>query len=278
MHGRSALVGQVIFKDIDGRIYRDLDLKGIGKVEFNQSKPSVGLVEMGPHGFEGLFRDTWARVGAERAEEFLKFGIRTERYLALIELEEFIDENGNKVLSIDKLSIGPTIVAVRVFGTKNRISDINDTSLLDAKTIVAQEQGKNEQKFSWRDYLKWFSETLGKNVGLMHKNDYIHRFLLNHNITLDCRIVDLDFVDEHGTSSQIKKDIIRAGHGALHRLFNQVSKKDSSCGNFNEYLSYFYEAYKKAMGEKFDPGILEGIKREHEESKKRRKEKFGEPS
>jgi len=274
LHGRSALVGQVIFKDIDGQIYRDLDLKGIGHVEFNQSKPRVGRIKESRGRIQGLHDEYLARKSIDKTEEFLKLGIRTGRSLALIKLENiiFIDEDGEEEM------LPKSVVEVRALGTKSRISDINDTSLLDAKTMVAQELNKTEKEFSWRDYLTWFSETLGKNVGLMHKNYYSHGYLLNHNITLDCRIIDLDSVFEGISQSRMEKDIIYAGHGALHKLFNRVSKKDSSCGNFNEYLSYFYEAYKNAMEEKFSPEFLEGIKMRHEERKKRRKEKFGESS
>jgi hypothetical protein len=43
------------------------------------------------------------------------------------------------------------------------------------------------------EYLKWFAKTLGYNIGLMHKNGFEHHYIDGgHNVTLDCRIVDLD--------------------------------------------------------------------------------------
>lgn len=256
-HGRSGLVGRAIFKDNQGRLYRDIDLKGAGKVEFKKSKPQVGRVERkGLDRVEGMLSAYKGKKSVNMAEKFLELGIRTERYLALIKLKEIIDENGEKVPIEEarkRRIIHPNqelVIGVRAFGTKHRILGMNDTTLADAKMLVAQEIGKKEKEFSWHDYLKWFSQTLGKNVGLMHKNDYVHGYLRNHNITLDCRIIDLDSVTvPYGegpdkVTKKRKNDWINSGYGALQKLFKKVSPKDKECKDFEEYLNYFDEAYR----------------------------------
>jgi hypothetical protein len=46
--------------------------------------------------------------------------------------------------------------------------------------------------------MEWFAKTLGKNIGLMHSNGWAHGnpyiYSTPSNVTLDCRIVDLDTV------------------------------------------------------------------------------------
>lgn len=254
LHGRSALLGRAIFKDNDGRFYRDIDLKGIGKVEFKKSKPKVGRVERRESGgTEGISSYLGIEKSAKMAEEFLELGIRTERYLALIELKEIINRKGKKISIeeaqkeklISPFQVGATI-GIRAFGTKHRISDMNDATLVDVKTLVAQEIGEKKEDFSWHDYLKWFSKTLGENIGLMHKNYFSHGYLLNHNVTLDCRIIDLDSVMRSGR--KMKSDWYKTSHGALRKLFKKVSPKDKSCEDFGNYLDYFNETYIKALG------------------------------
>ena len=60
--------------------------------------------------------------------------------------------------------------------------------------MVAQELGRDPNEFNEWEYLRWFSRTLAENVARMHKAGFIHGYLTGHNITLDCRIVDLDSV------------------------------------------------------------------------------------
>jgi len=66
----------------------------------------------------------------------------------------------------------------------------------DAKSLVSQELGRGNNPLTDQEYLEWFAETLGKNVGLMHKNGWFHAGLSPHNITLDCSVCDFDTVKE----------------------------------------------------------------------------------
>ncbi|MDP2947869.1 MAG: hypothetical protein Q8N88_07170 [Nanoarchaeota archaeon] len=60
--------------------------------------------------------------------------------------------------------------------------------------MVAQELGKDPKEFSKQEYLEWLADTVGQQVGRMHKNGWYHSYLLTHNITLDGKITDLDSV------------------------------------------------------------------------------------
>jgi hypothetical protein len=68
--------------------------------------------------------------------------------------------------------------------------------LEDAKKLVSQELGL-KKIMSNADYLEWFAKTLGHNLGLLHKNGWMHNYIhAGHNITLDCRLVDFDSVTQ----------------------------------------------------------------------------------
>lgn len=198
-HGRSALLGRAIFQDKQRHLYRDLELKGIGTISGSLKAGTISSRREGTT-WGILYLDNTLRA-KEVAEEFLKAGIRAERYIAIIRLNEIVDEKGKKI-SIEEarkreminLNQEP-VIGLRAFGTKFRIEDAKKKEILeDARHLVAQELGIKEKDFSWEEYLKWFIKTAGENLGLMHKNKWFHNYLSPHNITLDCRIVDLDSV------------------------------------------------------------------------------------
>jgi len=266
-HGRSALLGQVIFKDKEGRFYRDIDLKGIGHVGGCVGKLKVNPVDFDHCSSErisGILDEGYVLSAVEMSEKFLKAGIRTERYLAIIELKEIVDDKGEKVsiAEIKKEKAMPKdvvpVVGVRAFGTKHRIVDVNENpeidenSLEDARRMVAQELGINEKDFSMEDYLKWFAKTLGKNVGLMHKNKWCHKYLSTHNITLDCRIIDLDSVESY--RSMKEENRLKIMHGDCTSAVNSLAmlefRANIDIRNRGSFKEIFKRAYNKALGDK----------------------------
>lgn len=204
-HGRSAILERMMIYD-KGHFYRDIDFKGIGS--------TVLVIETGTRreGYWGLLEKKDAFDEYAISENFLKAGIRTFRVLGIIELKEIFLKDKKislkevKEKGIIKRKFQP-VIEVRAFGTKARIRDftegfrdeIKKLLLEDAKKMVSQEIG--EDLSNDRDYLEWFANTLGQNVGLMHKNGWCHGRLGPHeswrgahNITLDCRITDFDTV------------------------------------------------------------------------------------
>lgn len=273
-HYRSGLLGRVIFKDKEGRFYRDVDLKGMGRVF---SRDSSGLeFEVGEvtrrHGGEkgqasGILDLEWAKHSRDMSEKFLEKGIRTERYIALIEPKEIIDSQGQKIsiAKAKKVGILPErlqpAIALRAFATKFRVYDIQDIrsyktsdfikKLEDARKIVSQELGINEKNFSFKKYFKWFAKTLGENIGKMHNNGWFHNYLTEHNITLDCRIVDLDSVEkftnrkERAAKNKIMEDDFSDGKKVLYILeyvMNALRVK------WEDHEEIFRKAYEEALG------------------------------
>lgn len=226
-HRRSGILGRVIFKDKEGRLYRDVDLKGIGysHVQFGRQKvhePEISYDPAYPDETKtlGILDRSFAENDIKMAEKFLKSGVRTYRPIALIELGEIFDKNGEKI-SVKKAkerdlikNSDEPVVEVRAFGTRTRVGDLFDiynqiqndpeteTLLEDAIKLVAQEQGINPKNFSKEDYFNWFKQVMGINVARMHNKKWVHGYLTGHNITLDARIVDLDSVE---TVAEIKK-------------------------------------------------------------------------
>ena len=234
-HFRSGNLGKVIFQDKENpkRVYRDVDLKGVGGfIKENKELVVDPLYEdtrkRTPYGkgIWGIMNAFPAEYDRDMSEKLIALGLRTHRVLAIIRLKELVGPDGNKISlkkAAEKGYIKTTtkpVVEVRAFGTKNRINDLFlvngdgrkvEALLKDSKQIVAKERNLNPESFSTEDYLRWFAETLGQQVATLHKNSYSHGFLTAHNLTLDCSLVDLDSVEplEGMGDEQRKKEIKR---------------------------------------------------------------------
>lgn len=220
-HKRTGLLGQVIFEDIDGNHYRDVDAKGIGYTEFEvgDERPKLYSPERSDagQGVLGLMDRSIALKDASMAEELLLKGVRTYRALGVTKLNEIVipANSKNPGTNAERITIEGArergiipkdyepVVEFRAFGTHRRVLDLEGTNILpiesqsyvaDAKTLVAEELGVAPENFSNEAYLHWFGKSLAENVARMHKAGYTHGYLTKHNVTLDCRIVDLDSV------------------------------------------------------------------------------------
>lgn len=238
-HFRSALLGKVVFRDKEGNLYRDVDIKGMGPINLGSGGLEVESMERGlakkyrrgktPWGFLDW---GYAETDRDMSEFFIKQGLRTHRALAIIRLDEVVVGEGEKIsvskarkLGYIKYTTEP-VIEVRAFGTKARIADVKNKFLLeDAKHIVSQELGEDPKDFSNEKYLKWFAETLGKQVAIIHNAGFIHGYLTDHNVTLDCRVVDLDSVKEIKIGNWLdNKEIRRDLSDAMWDIKNLCSK------------------------------------------------------
>lgn len=250
-HERSAVLVRSILGDKQGRRYRDTSIKGSGYVE-------AGTIKLPgqPRFYDGFLDMEKAHEEHLMREEFIKEGIRTARTLAIIDLEEIIYD-GKKISveearkkGIIKEGFHPA-VEVSAFGTKARIADIvygaeweEQTKKLvfeDAKELVGQELGRGNNFLNDQEYLQWFAETLGQNVGLMHKKGWFHSNLGPHNITLDCRVVDLHTVKKLDGSEKRRKKDLGDAEASLRRLISQIGFTERA----DEFLNQFRESYEK---------------------------------
>lgn len=230
-HKRSALISRVIFKDKQGNLYRDVDQKGGGYVRDAIVKEPVVIDESDESTFSasgpfGLCNLRCAILDKGMSEKFLKYGIRTYRVVAIVKLKKIIDETGNKITikeAREKKFLRPIdnpVIEIRAYGTKMRIVDANNNYkfLEDGIRLVAQELGIDNESFTAPDYYNWFCVTLGKQVAKMHKNGYAHCYLSEHNITLDCRIVDLDSLIDFRNGKKFRKMTQRDKKDAVRSL------------------------------------------------------------
>src|SRR3989344_8594176 len=268
-HGRSATLGRIIFGEKNNtngnskQLFRDIDIKGLGYVNY-AGNPIVGSVEprnlgQGQEAY-GILDLEDAMHDKEISETFHRYGIRTCRVVAVILLKE-IWQNGSK-LSIQEAkqrdiipnSIKP-VLEIRAFGTHARFVDATQRqnsyagrSLLieDAKQLVAQELNKDPQEFSMQEYALWLARTIGKNIGLMHKNGYIHQYLgKGHNITLDGCIVDFDSVERISDMNDQKiEDDYSQAEFALRELFKS-SQFYSNGAEFEKLLRTYRNTYEQ---------------------------------
>lgn len=271
--GRSGLIGSVIFRDQEGRLYRDVDIKGIGAFE-KRWNDSYAVTEIQQHDYHdsnealGLMDYGHALRDQEYSEKFLKAGIRTHRVLAIIKPEEIVDQQGMKIdikqikkQKYDKhdaaLLHNPVIpkkldpvILVRAFGTKERINYVLGHNIPkeriyyaieDARKMVAQELNRDPKTFSLMDYLFWFAKELGKQVAKIRKLKLHHGYLTNHNISLDCRIVDLDSVTtiRETTADEKKRNIPTTEKKLFNHDFNMALASLSDLLNTILFISPF---------------------------------------
>jgi hypothetical protein len=231
------MVGQALFQDNEGRIYRDVDLKGIGEIGFRSNKEEYiredpdrpAVVPVGTRGFHDLrgdhvygFRNKSHAVhDVKVTEKMLDLGVRTHRIIALVSLEEIVSYEGetsfSKRKNPQKISVAEAkkkglipeelepVVEARAFGTKTRVKewgldnanspffrkDILD-EINDARSLIIKEFKLKESDFDLGEYLKWLTETMGRNLGIMHANGWRHGNAHGLNMTLDGRIIDFD--------------------------------------------------------------------------------------
>lgn len=274
---RSGLAGSVIFKDKDGNMWRDVDVKGIGKIQFY----GAGLwPEVQSPSHEKSYQDELEAIGledfnhAERnrimAERFLKASIRTYRTIGMSLLEEIIDDDGDKISIEEAKERGmiprdmQPVAEMRAFVTKERIGGIHggsqtaerwNAALQDAKMLVTQELGIKPEEFSNRKYLEWFAKTLGEQIAKLHKLGLAHNYLSAHNITLDCRIIDLDSVDTAGDENTTpernrERDTPTAENSLAQLIGNVLGRSMINTPTGDTYLSLFKRSYTEEMAKK----------------------------
>ncbi len=262
-HERSTLFTRKKIVDKQGRWYRDVDFKGNGYVHNGVVELPGGSIGQG---LFGLLERKKAFEEYRKSEEFLAAGIRTPRILAIINLEEIIYGGGK--LSLEKARergiIGQDFhpaILVRAFGTRARPRDISEGTglnketqkviLEDAKELVGEELGRGKKNpLTKAEYLDWFAEALGYNVGMMHRRGDLHGLLSGHNVTLDVRLCDLDTVEKIRNNKERLDEIIFARDHSLKDMVSSLKLSEScfyiAANNFQRsYYSAFHEGERR---------------------------------
>lgn len=204
----------------NGQVYRDVDAKGVG---YTQGFPAVFLPiqypEMdGDRQHRGILHHDAAEDERLVSEELYRLDARVVRHVAHVELDELVEAGNRFDLSSGKTvprkvvadrlwsnydNIRPTLV-YRAMGTNSRINHliVNSapevrhyvTELIDdAIGFISEELGA---RMTPGDYGVWFAETLGLQLNMLHQKQVFtdlsaHIHAGTHNVTLDCRFVDV---------------------------------------------------------------------------------------
>jgi hypothetical protein len=217
-HGRSAILARAIFQDNEGRMYRDVDMKGVGVVysenastrdhSLNADNPGK---EICTNSYEGLLNRDFARYDYKMTEEFIKLGIGTCRVLGIIELQEIIATRPSMIrpwaprvfttdnifeLSKDpnwkpeKLSLEEAVdegiikknfhpvIEVRAFLTRSRVSDLYNHYEYDLDCKGKEQVLDACGQLMLEDAMKLAAEELGLEEPLS-KTAYLEWFIRN---------------------------------------------------------------------------------------------------
>ena len=165
--------------------------------------------------------------------------------------EEILPENVKPVLEL------------RAFGTKFRAEDLHTDSeeagllVQDAMQLINNELPQEHKLTNIGGYLQWFAKTLGDNIGKIHANGWYHGYLTGHNITLDCRIVDLDSVgwlknlSDHSQNEKTAEDKIAARNTLENFVYIVISKLNLTFDDLgfaiHDILRQYNNAYSEVM-------------------------------
>ncbi len=263
-HNRSASFPQMTFRSRKGTIYHEVDLKGCGFV--HDSLDSVGRISLsGTPGDEysyGLCYGSAAHHDVAMERELNAAHIRTHTTLAITRIEEIIQDGD--ILNVKSAQAGGLIapgeypvIQIRAFPIKTRIQDLDEggpeevrADIDRAKRIVEVEIGRRQMTDT--QYLKWFANQLARQIARMHASGYMHGYLTGHNITLDCRIVDLDSVQriddcKEADNSSLETDL-ECGYVSLIRLAHRLdSFRDGNAQLKRKCQKTFFRDYKREL-------------------------------
>jgi hypothetical protein len=270
-HYRSCLLGREFFQDKQGRLYRDVDLKGTGNLDYDLEQDKLVLRHLGDAGGRrfrvagpwGLVDQGHALTDRDFSERFSRIGARTHRVMTIIKLLELYSKD--RVVSLaEALESGLIkpgeipVITMRAYGTKQRIENIMDCAnpdvgrfhIQDAKQLMAKEF--NLPPLTDNGYVKLFTQELAKSLGPIHGAGYAHCCISSHNIALDARLVDLD---DARTIKECNGKFAQRAQNDREQAFTQVinltlTVKDlnSVPGKVLRIKDLFYNTYYEHLG------------------------------
>ncbi len=264
---RAALVGRIDFVDSKtGTHWRYLTAKGIGAlINATMIVTVIGEERISSTG------DTWgvtdledATTDFEMSLRFIREGIRTVIPVAIIELDHILNKNSSPLTIQEAQQIGllrkneRPVVYLRAFATHLRMSDlylelygykknssIEKRQMVDAamRTVEREiRQFVKRDSFGINDYANWFAYTLGQVFRKIHDMNVLHHNVSGQNITLDCRILDLDTVTEIEYPWQIEDELKDVRSTLVHftRVINEVYSTNLESDELSEIFMRSY--------------------------------------
>jgi hypothetical protein len=242
------------------RLFRDFDAKGVGLVRFGvRDEAKAGKIRYARRDVLGLASLNRVKYDARLGFRLHVAGVRVALPLAVIKLED-IDKLGVKLKEIRRAAMMNESelkyfypgVLIRAMSVKTRVMDlgIENTAtrqalIEDAKKVVTRELYK-KRVLSDDEYARWFAAELGKSLGIMHAQGYLHRGINTHNVTLAAELVDLS------TATKLKKPNenlfraeLRSAGDVIGYLKNFVGGIETSSLELKKIMEKNYRHYNK---------------------------------
>jgi tRNA A-37 threonylcarbamoyl transferase component Bud32 len=235
------------------RLFRDFDAKGVGHTIFEKGMGKIGPITLTRGGgFHGLADIGIIKYDARLALKFHAAGARVAIPIAVVKLEDVkkVVPMIFKVRNYGNRTCFYPGVLIRIMSVKTRIKDIMQLDeekarvvLNDAKRVVAKERGK-KRVFTDEEYVRWFAAELGKSLGIMHAQGYLHRGINTHNVTLAAELVDLGDVKKvERDNKQAFITELRMAEDIISQLARKVLGADTNTKKIKEILRSAYASY-----------------------------------
>jgi hypothetical protein len=296
-HYRVGNIDRTFVTDKNGLRWEDIDVKSPGRLETNGRIQDVSVQLVGWER-QAASRSRQAKIwggndleSAHHSFEYQRIledlGVRTYKSLFVTRLNEWFYKGKKVPVSEipvvqehtpvphleDALPEEFVLAAeVRACRTKTRMQAVVDTmptlsarrkttlrAVDRARELVAEEQGLST--LSVEDYLDWFVFAHGRNIGRMHAGGLTHGFLHPGNITLDCRILDLDSMQ---TFEEAYEDDARKADREFNMIISKEESKrnriseDSVIDNLHDFVVFVSDTYGIPKRQGVAPKFLDG--------------------
>lgn len=192
----------------------------------------------------GLATKSSANVDIQNTEKLAKFGMRIVPTVAMAEINEILGPEGEPIAVDEAKKKGmlsketEPVIVFRALKTPFRMievalnperreslgSPLSDEEIKTTKAIVSEalldlteDQSipaniratffNTDNTVNIEAYMRWISPTIGRELGIMHRNRVVHGFLGQlHNFTLDGRIMDFDSLDFKASQHRIQDE------------------------------------------------------------------------
>ena len=200
------------FLDSKGTRYRYLDVKGGGMpLQYGASaEHPFGKGYYGHEGVAGLMDYNEAAQQWLLHEKLAESGVKTAKPLAIIELKELLDAEGNRMSvaeAVEKELIPKNFRPVLFFRAVTETNRLQ-TLARDPKALAAYVKA-NARVFGGakpENYFHWVMRKAGENLARIHDAGIAHGNYSEHNITADASVLDPDMSRALDAAAQ-KRDL-----------------------------------------------------------------------
>lgn len=277
-----------IWQDENGIKYSSLTIKG-----GNWTKPRIQYPLLEGLRYFGLEIAKDATRTIKMQQRYSQLGVPTERTIAVLKPRFIQMPDGRKLTQVEykaevKKSFQSSarsflateaeltqflkediIIVLRAMPIAFRLNDSNDLesdqvldgfgkeiNKLQLLGVLNSKADSGDSKGVFKDYIiKNLSATIGRNLGILHSSNIVHRCLHLGNVGLDGSIVDLDTSVQHAPDSAKFQEELQQERALLDDDLKRFLKNLQILGLLSEkdkedFLLNFTESYERTMQQK----------------------------